>query len=312
MISRTLTLLASVALLVSCGGRQQSPQTAVSGTQTQRTRVFVPPVAPVSLTPEETCDYVKEHYWDNFDFTDTVFIREADPANMIEAFARYVILLSDEPTNGEPMREVMREAAVSRPMLDYFKMMADKVLHDPNSMLRNDELYIPVLETVIGSGYYDEYELLSPEYDLKLVSQNRLGTVANDIEYTLRSGKRGRLHRIEADYVLLFLSNPECPMCSDVAEAVSTSPMISELVERGSLKVLYLYPDEDLEAWRNHAEDVPSKWIYAYDAGCRLREQSTYNLSAIPALYLLDKEKKVIVKDATDVSVIEYVIDNAE
>lgn len=311
MFSRTLVLLASVALLVSCGGRKTASTATSDGVKARPARVFVPPMAPVSLTPEETCSYVKEHYWDNFNFSDTVFIREIDTVDMIEAFAKYVVLLTDEPTNGEPMREVMHKAASSRAMLDYFHMMAEQVLHDPNSMLRNDEMYIPVLETVIGSGYYDEYELLAPEYELKLASQNRLGTVANDIRYTLASGKKGTLHGIDADYVLLFISNPDCPMCADVTEALATSPMISEMVERGSMKVLYIYPDEDLATWRANYEDVPAKWIYSYDAGCVMREQSTYNLSAIPSIYLLDKEKKVLVKDATDVSVIEYVIDKS-
>lgn len=305
-------MLAAAALLTSCGGRQSSPKDATLPAQTRPARVFVPPVAPASLTPEQMCDYVKTHYWDNFNFADTVFIREIDTVDMIEAFAKYVILLTDEPTNGEPMRRIVKKAASSRAMLDYFYMLADKVLHDPNSPLRNDEMYIPVLETVIGSGYYDEYELLSPEYDLKIASQNRLGTVANDIRYTLASGRQGRLHDIRADYVLLLISNPECPMCADVSEAIASSPMISEMVERGSLKVLYVYPDEDIAAWRAHRESVPAKWIYSYDKEGVMKEQSTYNLSAIPSIYLLDKDKKVLVKDASDVSVIEYVIDIAK
>lgn len=311
MFSRTLVMLAAVALLTSCGGRQTSKETAQQ-TKAQPARVFLPPVAPASLDAEQTCDYVKTHYWDNFNFADTVFIREIDTVDMIEAFAKYVILLTDDPTNGEPMREIAQKAAVSRPMLDYFYMLSEKVLHDPNSPLRNDEMYIPVLETVIASGYYDEYELLSPEYDLKIASQNRLGERANDIKYTLYSGKQGTLYGIHADYVLLLISNPECPMCGDVAEAIATSPMISEMVERGSLKVLYVYPDEDIAAWKAHRELIPSKWIYSYDKECAMKEQSTYNLSAIPSIYLLDKDKRVLVKDASDVSVIEFVIDNAE
>ena len=37
------------------------------------------------------------------------------------------------------------------PMLDYFTMLAQQVIHDPNSPLRNDEFYIPVMQAVLAS-----------------------------------------------------------------------------------------------------------------------------------------------------------------
>jgi hypothetical protein len=51
---------------------------------------------------------------------------------------------------------------------------------------------------------------------------------------------------------------------------------------------------------------MPAEWIYGYDRGCRIERENLYNVSAIPALYLLDKEKKVLVKDSTNVGEIEY------
>jgi len=39
-----------------------------------------------------------------------------------------------------------------------------------------------------------------------------------------------------------------------------------------------------------------------------VRETSAYNLSAIPALYLLDRDKRVLVKDATDVGLVEEAV----
>ena len=40
-----------------------------------------------------------------------------------------------------------------------------------------------------------------------------------------------------------------------------------------------------------------------------IREESLYDLHAIPALYLLDRDKRVLLKDCTDVAQIEEVID---
>lgn len=38
------------------------------------------------------------------------------------------------------------------------------------------------------------------------------------------------------------------------------------MIERGRLKILALYPDEDLTEWRNYRDHIPATWINAYDA----------------------------------------------
>ncbi len=299
-------VVGGVALLlaVACGQRSAKPRTELV-----LPRVFLPMLAPAELSAAEQVEFLRWHYWDRFNFSDTLFIREVDTLQMVEAYARYVQLLSVDPTDGAPMDSLMARASTSRPMLDYFVMLAEAVLHDPNSPLRNDEFHIPVLRAQLAAPWYDEYERLGPEYALQIASQNRLGKPANDFRYTLASGATGSLYELRAEYILLFINNPGCTMCREIREAITSSPMLTEMIERGRLKVLALYPDEDLEEWHAYRDRIPASWINAYDAGCRLREEGLYNLSAIPALYLLDADKRVLVKDATDVAAIEETID---
>lgn len=303
---RTLVLILAAVGLAACGGRAPRRPAA---TTAETPAVFLPAIAPAALAPEERVEWLRWHYWDNFDFADTAFLARADTLQLFEAYARYVQLLFSAPTDGAPMDSLMRRAAVSRPMLDYFAMLADQVLGDPNSPLRNDEFYIPVLRAQLSSPWYDEYERLAPEYRLSLASQNRIGEPANDFRYTLASGATGSLYGLRAEYVLLFINNPGCPMCREIREAISASPMLTELIEHGRLRVLALYPDENLDEWRAYREQIPASWINAYDDGCVLREKGLYDLSAIPSLYLLDAQKRVLVKDATDVALVEEVID---
>ena len=303
---RTLVLILAAVGLAACGGRAPRRPAA---TTAETPAVFLPAIAPAALAPEERVEWLRWHYWDNFDFADTTFLARADTLQLFEAYARYVQLLFSVPTDGAPMDSLMRRASASRPMLDYFAMLADQVLGDPNSPLRNDEFYIPVLRAQLSSPWYDEYERLAPEYDLNLALQNRIGHPANDFRYTLASGATGTLYGLRAEYVLLFINNPGCPMCREIREAISASPMLTELIEHGRLRVLALYPDENLDEWRAYREQIPASWINAYDDGCVLREKGLYDLSAIPSLYLLDAQKRVLVKDATDVALVEEVID---
>ena len=97
-------------------------------------------------------------------------------------------------------------------------------------------------------------------------------------------------------------------MCRDVKEQILSSPMLQELIERKQLRVLVLYPDADLSAWREHLSDYPASWINAYDAEQRIDKERLYDLKAIPALYLLDSETRVLAKDCTDVEYIENLL----
>lgn len=303
-------LAAALCLLLAaaCGGRGgRTPQERPSA----RYR-FLPAAPPAGLDDAGRRDFLRMHYWDDFDFADTALLARADTMHMAEAFIRYVMILGDRPCDGAPMDSLMRRASASRPMLDYFCSLAEQVLHAPDSPLRNDELYIPVLRARLAAPWYDDYERIAPAYDLDMALRNRVGDAAADFEYTLASGARRRLYDLRAEYVLLFFSNPECSMCGGLRDDLLASPMLAEMVERGRLVVLMLYPDADTAAWRAHAGEVPPTWIDARDAGCRITQEGIYDLRAIPSLYLLDRAKRVVVKDAADAGTIEEAIDSRE
>jgi hypothetical protein len=69
------------------------------------------------------------------------------------------------------------------------------------------------------------------------------------------------------------------------------------MLKKGKLKILSLYPNKNLAEWNKHLSEFPAVWINAYDKGAVIEKQMLYDLKAIPTLYLLDSEKRVILKD---------------
>jgi len=55
----------------------------------------------------------------------------------------------------------------------------------------------------------------------------------------------------------------------------------------------------------NHLAEFPEKWIQGRDEDEFLTRNSVYNVKAIPTAYLLDKDKKVLLKDCNSVEQIE-------
>ena len=259
---------------------------------------------PLHVNNEQIPSYMRDHFWDKFDFADTLWTTKADTMDMLKAFTSYVVGYVG-PIDQEPIRKLMQKASVSKKMFDYFAMLSDRVLYDPNSPYRSDELYIAVLEAQIASPHYDKYEKMAPEYNLRIVSQNRIGHKANDFDYYTKSGRRGNLYSLKNDFIIIYINNPGCTMCREVTEALKQSQIISDLQSKGLLKILAIYPDENLDDWHKHYADIPSQWINGYDRGCHIERENLYNIRAIPALYLLDNEKQVLIKDSVNVGDIE-------
>ena len=298
-MKRLTILLLALCCAASCG-RRHAP-----ATEHPAPALFRPAALPSSLPASERAEYLRTHYWDTFDFADTLFIARADTLHMLDAFASYVALGADSVA----MADLVRRASVSRPMLDYFGMLAERVLHDPNSPLRDVERYIPVLRGKLASPWYDTLERLGPETELRLALRNRVGEQAGDFRCTLASGATTRLYDLRADYTLLLLTDPECPMCRRTTEELLASPRLNELAERGTLRILTLYSGEDTAAWRRSLSHAPRGWLHACDAACTVRDEGIYDLRALPALYLLDREKRVLAKDSADPAEIEEALD---
>ena len=320
---RQLTLAIFLAALCSCCASSAKQEKAFDAPIATESSVKVAPQPeqkvevktyrfryaqpPTMATEEQKFLYMREHYWDSFDFADTLWTTKADSMEIMRAYVNYIVNFVG-PIDQEPMRKLMQRASTSKPMLEYFVSIAEKVLHDPNSPYRSDELYIAVLEAQLESPHLDKYEKMAPQYDLRIVSQNRINQPANDFDYTVKSGKTHNLYALKSDFVIVYINNPGCTMCRDITQALKQSQLISALIKEGRLKILAIYPDENLEDWHKHYDDMPKEWINSYDKGCLIGRENLYNIEAIPALYLLNKDKIVLVKDSTNVGDIEFVL----
>lgn len=260
--------------------------------------------------PEAAAEYVAYHYWDNFDFTDTTYIDLPEVTE--QAFANYLAVLFEMPDNLalSSINHTLEEASKDTAMFNYFTELSEKYLYDPNSPFLNEELYIPVLEFMLASPLLTDLEKIRPQYRLDMAMKNRAGTTATDFVYTDIDGSRSTLHNVNSEYTLLFINNPGCSACKDIIRGINMSPVMNRMVESGVLTVLAVYPDRNLDEWREYAEWIPDTWINAYDTDHVMDSLKLYDLKAIPTLYLLDNKKIVLLKDATLELVEDYLIKN--
>lgn len=294
-------LIARAALglsLASCGGGASRGTGGFSGDDTApKPHTIEIPAPPASLAEEERLTYVLDHYWDTFDASDTTWA--ADTTALEQAFADWAYLLGALPPQeaAKYPGALIRKAEQSPAVLLRLSEIAEHYFADPNSPYRNEELFIPVLEAMLASQTIDKLYKIRPRAQLASAMKNRPGTRAADITYTTGAGSTGRLYGIRAEYLLVMFYNPGCPDCARTEKHIERSEVFGPLAASGRLKVLAIYPDEDVEAWREHLPQMPAGWTVGrsfMEKGGR----AAYDLPAIPSLYLLGKDKTVILKDA--------------
>ena len=142
-------------------------------------------------TPEQRAEYVAKNYWNHFDFSDTSYVDLPEVTE--QAFADYVNLLGQ--MHGElasqSVRITLSKAEADSAMYGYFVELFEKYLYDPNSPMRNEELYIPALEAMIASERLGEADKVRAAGGLFIVGTERHESRRIDNQLRGRSGRQG-------------------------------------------------------------------------------------------------------------------------
>ena len=281
-----------------------------------------PDVLPPEMiqNPQDRAEYMAEHWWDRFADPEKTFPSDSSLVNGVDRneveqkFANWVNVLSltsyDVATKS--VRRLFDHAVkcekkdTSSNVFETFTTLVDKYLYNPNSPMRDEDLYGPFAECLSKCEFVSEGMRQAYGHDAKMCSLNRVGTRAADFRFEDRNGCVRHLHDIKAEYTVLFFSNPGCEACMEIINTLKDSPGISGLVDSGRIAVLNIYIDEDIEEWRSYMPVYPEIWYNGFDPDLVIRTDVLYNVRAIPSLYLLDKEKTVIMKDAVTARVVDY------
>ncbi len=291
-------LIAALMVICSCSPRGEAAAQNGSGVDSAGMELPLPQM-PADLTePQERAAYILAHFWDGMDFTDTV--RTKNAMFMEQNFANFISLF---PVATDEARRRGIDELLGRARADWnaFKTVTDiaeKYLFDPSSPVKNEEYYIAFAEEVLRTEGLPENCRLRPEAQLKTALKNRLGTKATDFAYTTREGKTGRLLKTKAERLLVVFYDPACPHCKDILDELRNSDVVNQMREEGKLKVLAVYTEGNRELWDETKAEMPEAWEVSIDESS-IVDSSLYDLPAMPVIYLLNKEKTVMLKDPT-------------
>ena len=310
MRMRKYPIIAALFLLCACGSRGGK---SVSDAPARRD---FPTVEVPSLysDPLERAGYATAHFWDRFTDTTNAYACDSATVNGVplesleSQMGLFASLLGElSPGAGEKavVRLYDRIDAFERkyPDTNVFEelcRLTKHYLYDPNSPVRNEDLYYYFVDRLGRSDLIDSGYRMGYEWDARMCRLNRVGTPAADFSFTDTHGRVRTLYGVKADYTVLIFGNPGCKACRDMMEEMESTPEISALIASGRLQVVDVYIDQEIDDWKAHIPEYPASWINGYDHNYAIRTDLIYNVRGIPSIYLLDKDKTVLLKDAVE------------
>lgn len=253
-------------------------------------QTFRYPDIPDSITlRQERIRYMAMHYWDNADLADsTMFFA---PKTVLDYI--YILTLLS-PADCEKSFE--KTLALVSPNTRNTKLLMyglSRYMHRVQSSFYNDELYLQILDIALRSPL-DVSLLAELQYERDMASKNRIGQAAEDFSFLCKDGKEKRLYDIDAPLLLLMFNNPDCSRCRNAERYISKNDTVQRMIAENRLVILAVSPESDFEVWQQYS--FPNNWMCGYDNRMLVVENRLYEILQYPSLYLLDKDKRVLVK----------------
>ena len=274
--------------------------------QAQAQQSFPYPAIPDTLrSVEQRAGYLSEHYWDNYNFADTLLLKSKEMTE--QGFVNFIDILNrfnlDYASKGVAHKDIAqkditrkditrkgiaqkditqkgiacftRKAFSNAAAKERFENLIEHYFEDQLSPVRNDRVYLIFLEEMKNSPCFDETEKERIAFKIKTTNKNLPGDIAINFKFKDESGKEHQLSDYKDQKVILYFYDPDCENCHEV------SAWLKQQTIPADIKVLKMIAD-------NHISYM-------------------YSLKNMPTIFLLDKENKVILKDCTAQELIENI-----
>ncbi|MFW6246260.1 MAG: redoxin domain-containing protein [Tangfeifania sp.] len=268
------------------------------------------PALDVSILPEEVqkndsllrrkqFNYQREHFWDNFDYTDERFLYTPFYKPKLETWFTKVLYQnydSIKPYVFSFIEDV-------RPNKRLFQFVTSWFLNSSvnSNIMGMDALFVDLAREYYLSGdafWATEKTLENIRENVLFAKDNLIGKTAPNLTLESFDGEYFTLHDVEADYTVLVIYEPDCSHCK---------VFVPELYE----KVYEKFRDKGLEAYAIYSMDNKEEWgefltkyglfdwINVWDEHHVSRFKILYDARKTPGVYILDENKKIVAKKMT-------------
>ena len=247
---------------------------------------------------EQRYQYYRKHYFDQIPLRDPRIVRTPFLHEKIDYFINKLTVQSPDSIS----RSIDFILSQMDPDGDVFKLYLVHFLNTyaKSKIVGMDAVYVHIVNRYYARGmapWTDEEQLGKIIENARKLEPILIGKIAPDIRLQDQQDRSVTLHGVDAPYTVLYFWAPDCGHCKK---------SIPELVEfyrayrdKGVevLAVCTKLRDEVGDCWEAVDDRGMDIWVNAVDPFLRSRYKQIYDVRVTPKIYVLDHEKRIVMKN---------------
>ena len=261
---------------------------------------------PDSLKWVRNYNFMKNHYWDNFNFTQPGMIRTPlIEARLDNYFKNTLLQIPDSMI--KPTFAVIDKSKANEEMFHYISLQRLNAALT-SEVMGMDKLFVAIAERYFlnGSGaWLDTTAMAKPKDKVRVTKPNLIGNLAPELKLPDSEGNYYSLRQMNSKYTILLFWEPNCSHCKKAVPQIYKD-LYLPLKDKG-VDIFAVCTQNKKEDWLKAIIDYKIlDWTNVWDPYVTSNFRSLYDVYSTPIIYILDSTKHIIAKRLDVESSVKY------
>jgi len=251
---------------------------------------------PDSLKWVMNYNFMKDHYWDNFNFAQPGMIRTPLIDGRLDNYFKNSLLQIPDSFL-RPTFALIEKSKANEEMYHYIS------LHRLNDALNSevmgmDKLFVEIAERYFFNGkgsWLDTAALAKVKEKVRVIKPNLIGNLAPELKLPDSEGMYYSLRQMNSEYTILLFWEPNCSHCKKTVPQLYKD-LYLPLKDKG-IDIYAVCTQNNKEEWMKAIADYKIyDWTNVWDPAVNSNFRSLYDVYSTPVTYILDSKKHIIAK----------------
>lgn len=237
----------------------------------------------------------RKDFWNNVNFKDTRLLRTPMIGNKLKKYMKDFTAQNQDSilvSGHDLMKKVINQP-------EYYKIFANWIVlnYEPTkcNLMDAEAVFVGMVQnyfTKEKAYWQDTLQTKVIQQRAAEMSQSLIGKKAPNVISKDQNGSRQELYTKTADYVVVYLYNPDCEHCQE------QTPKLYKLYKdkAGELDVFAIAIETDDKKWKEYITKNGLSWTNVYDPTNK-SIYGKYWVDVTPEIYVMNKEKVLIGKN---------------
>lgn len=241
-------------------------------------------------------NFLKNHYWDNFNFARSGLIRTPVFQEKLDTYFKKMILQIPDSLI-KPMIQVIEKSKKNEEVYHYIFLY---LLNESNQsqIMGMDKVFVILSEKYVlndPKSWLDTTIKAKIKERVIAIKPNLIGNNAPELKLPDSEGNFYSLKQMNAKFTLLYFWEPDCSHCQKTTPILNKD-LFQEFKKRG-VEIYSVLTQNNKEKWMKAIQEYKiQEWTNVWDPTYSSNFRKLYDVTTTPIIYILDKNKKIIAK----------------